>query len=69
MSLPNGDALLTVLKYVSKRKKRILPQYREINLSMGDIVATVASPGHDIGIVTLTGELVKSNEKEVILKQ
>jgi hypothetical protein len=27
---------------------------------MGDIVATVASPGHDIGIVTLTGELVKS---------
>jgi hypothetical protein len=22
---------------------------------MGDIVATVASPGHDIGIVTLTG--------------
>jgi hypothetical protein len=24
---------------------------------MGDIVATVASPGHDIGIVTLTGEL------------
>ena len=26
---------------------------------MGDIVATEASPGHDIGIVTLTGELVK----------
>jgi hypothetical protein len=26
---------------------------------MGDVVATEASPGHDIGIVTLTGELVK----------
>jgi hypothetical protein len=35
-----------------KWPKRILPQYRELTLSMGDIVATVASPGHDIGIVT-----------------
>ena len=31
---------------------------------MGDIVATVASPGHDIGIVTLTGELVKIQMKK-----
>jgi hypothetical protein len=30
---------------------------------MGDIVATVA-PGHDIGIVTLTGELWKSKRKK-----
>ena len=31
---------------------------------MGDIVATEASPGHDIGIVTLTGELVKIQMKK-----
>jgi hypothetical protein len=31
---------------------------------MGDIVATVASPGHDIGIVTLTGELVRIQMKK-----
>src|SRR5690606_38497821 len=30
----------------------------------GDIVATEASPGHDIGIVTLTGELVKVQMKK-----
>ena len=30
----------------------------EINLNIGDIVAVEASPGHDIGIVSLTGELV-----------
>jgi cell fate regulator YaaT (PSP1 superfamily) len=30
-----------------------------LNLHMGDIVAVEASPGHDIGIVTLTGELVR----------
>jgi cell fate regulator YaaT (PSP1 superfamily) len=33
-------------------------------LSIGDIVATEASPGHDIGIVTLTGELVKIQMKK-----
>jgi hypothetical protein len=36
----------------------------KLTLSMGDIVATVASPGHDIGIVTLTGELVRIQMKK-----
>lgn len=31
----------------------------QLNLSIGDVVATEASSGHDIGIVTLTGELVR----------
>lgn len=31
----------------------------ELDLKTGDIVAVEASPGHDIGIVTLTGEVVK----------
>ncbi len=31
----------------------------KLNLSKGDIVAVEASPGHDIGIVSLTGELVR----------
>ena len=31
----------------------------ELRLKRGDIVAVEASPGHDIGIVCLTGELVK----------
>ena len=40
--------------------------YRNVNnliLRKGDIVAVEASPGHDIGIVCLTGELVKSQMK------
>ncbi len=41
----------------------------KLNLKKGDIVAVEASPGHDIGIVTLTGRLValqlkKSPQKE-----
>jgi cell fate regulator YaaT (PSP1 superfamily) len=35
-----------------------------LTLSIGDIVATEASPGHDIGIVTLTGELVRIQMKK-----
>lgn len=31
----------------------------DIELSKGDIVAVEASPGHDIGVVTLTGKLVE----------
>ncbi|WP_300730458.1 regulatory iron-sulfur-containing complex subunit RicT [uncultured Rikenella sp.] len=34
-----------------------------ISLKVGDIVAVEASPGHDIGIVTLTGELVTRQMK------
>ncbi|MFN3640530.1 MAG: stage 0 sporulation family protein, partial [Flavobacterium sp.] len=32
--------------------------------SMGDVVATEGSPGHDIGIVSLTGELVRVQMKK-----
>jgi hypothetical protein len=48
MSLPTSA--LTVLKFVSKRKKRVLSHTEKLTL-MGDIVATVASPGHDIELL------------------
>ena len=37
-------------------------------LKKGDIVAVEASPGHDIGVVTLTGRLVKLQIKKANLK-
>ena len=39
-----------------------------IDLQKGDIVAVEASPGHDIGVVTLTGRLVKLQLKKANLK-
>ena len=45
--------------------------YHNINnlpLKKGDIVAVEASPGHDIGVVTLTGRLVKLQLKKANLK-
>ena len=34
-------------------------EHRHLDLKKGDVVAVEASPGHDIGVVTLTGRLVK----------
>ena len=45
--------------------------YHNVNnlpLKKGDIVAVEASPGHDIGVVTLTGRLVKLQVKKANLK-
>jgi len=40
-------------------RKDFFRVYPDMKLEAGDIVAVEASPGHDIGIVTLTGEIVK----------
>ena len=45
--------------------------YHNVNklpLKKGDIVAVEANPGHDIGVVTLTGRLVKLQVKKANLK-
>jgi hypothetical protein len=58
-----GQAPLTVLKFKNGRKE-FYRNTEKLTLSMGDIVATVASPGHDIGIVTLTGGGENPNEEK-----
>src|SRR5690606_26553676 len=45
-------------------RKEFFRNSNNLPLNIGDIVATEASPGHDIGIVTLTGELVKIQMKK-----
>ena len=65
MSLPNGEAPFDCIEVRFKNgRKEFYRNTEKLTLSMGDIVATVASPGHDIGIVTLTGELVKIQMKK-----
>jgi cell fate regulator YaaT (PSP1 superfamily) len=65
MSLPNGEAPFDCVEVRFKNgRKEFFRNVDKLTLSIGDIVATVASPGHDIGIVTLTGELVKIQMKK-----
>jgi len=53
----------TQWKYIEVRfknsHKAFFKQPEDIELSKGDIVAVEASPGHDIGIVSLTGETAR----------
>jgi len=64
MTLPNGQE---AFKGVEVRFKNGRKQYyinsENLTLSIGDVVATQAKNGHDIGMVTLTGELVRVQMK------
>jgi cell fate regulator YaaT (PSP1 superfamily) len=65
MSLPTGEAPFDCVEVRFKNgRKEFYRNTEKLTLSIGDIVATEASPGHDIGIVTLTGELVKIQMKK-----
>ena len=45
-------------------RKHFYKNSEKLSLPIGDVVATEAMSGHDIGIVTLTGELVKVQMKK-----
>lgn len=65
MSLPEGQAPCDVVEIRFKNSRKEF--YRNVNdltLNVGDVVATEASPGHDIGVVSITGELVKIQLKK-----
>jgi len=64
MSLPgNIDPFNGVEVRFKNGRKHFFKNPENITLSIGDVIATEASPGHDIGIVTLTGELVRVQMK------
>ena len=64
MSLPSGEAPFNWVEVRFKNgRKHYYENSENLSLSIGDIVATQALSGHDIGIITLTGELVKVQMK------
>jgi cell fate regulator YaaT (PSP1 superfamily) len=77
MSLPNGEKPFNWVEVRFKNgRKDYYHNTENLTLSIGDIVATQAQSGHDIGMVTLTGELVRvqmkrkniSEKREDVLK-
>jgi len=59
MKLPQGQSSMPYAEVSFKNgRKEFFRIPDKITLHMGDIVATEAQSGHDIGTVTLTGELV-----------
>src|SRR5690625_3095254 len=60
MELPQGQEKFDGVEVRFKNgRKEFFRDTRELFLKIGDVVATEASSGHDIGVVSLTGELVR----------
>ena len=64
MSMPSGSKPFDCVEIRFKNsRKEFFRNTENLSLSIGDIVATQAKSGHDIGLVTLTGELVRVQMK------
>ena len=64
MTLPNGATPFNWVEVRFKNGRKVYYKNLEnLTLSIGDVVATQADSGHEIGMVTLSGELVKVQMK------
>lgn len=64
MQLPGGEVAFDCVEVRFKNSRKDF--FRNVNsvpLAVGDVVAVESSPGHDIGTVSLTGELVRVQMK------
>ena len=64
----NADSTDLVEVQFKHTRKGYYHHSNNLELKKGDIVAVEANPGHDIGVVTLTGRLVKKQIKKANLK-
>lgn len=65
MELPSQAGTFEVVEVRFKNgRKEYLRNPHQLRLYMGDVVAVEGSPGHDVGAVSLTGELVRLQLKK-----
>ena len=64
----NAESTDLVEVQFKNTRKGYYHNVNKLSLSKGDVVAVEASPGHDIGTVTLTGRLVKLQLKRINLR-
>ena len=70
MSLPNGVEPFNCVEVRFKNgRKEFFHNPENLTLSIGDVVATEAANGHDVGMITLTGELVRVQMKKKKVKE
>lgn len=60
MKLPNGQAPYNILEVRFKNsRKSFFRNDKNLSLQVGDVVVVEASPGHDVGVVSIVGELAR----------
>lgn len=67
--VPGNNATTDLVEVQFKNtRKGYCHNVNNLDLKKGDIVAVEANPGHDIGVVTLTGQLVRLQIKKANIK-
>jgi cell fate regulator YaaT (PSP1 superfamily) len=65
MTLPGNETPFNIYEVRFKNgRKHFFKNTEKLSISMGDVVAVEGSPGYDIGVVSLGGELVKVQMKK-----
>ena len=65
IELPHGQKMFDCVEIRFKNsRKEYFRNADELALNVGDVVAVESSPGHDIGTISLTGELVKKQMRK-----
>jgi cell fate regulator YaaT (PSP1 superfamily) len=65
MNVPEGQKPFDIVEVRFKNsRKEYFRNLNNLSLNVGDVIAVEASPGHDIGIISLTGELVRLQLKK-----
>ena len=60
MELPNGQAPFDCVEVRFKNsRKEFFRNVNNLQLNVGDVIAVEASPGHDIGIVSISGDFIQ----------
>ena len=60
MVLPSGQSPFPIVEVRFKgSRKEFFTNKDNVELRVGDLVAVEATPGHDVGVVSMTGELVR----------
>lgn len=67
--MPGNDLVTDLVEVQFKNtRKGYYHNVNSLDLQKGDVVAVEANPGHDIGVVTLTGSLVRLQVKKANIK-
>ena len=61
-----GSSAVKIMELGKQNSRYVIQNFAIEPLNVGDVVAVEASPGHDIGVVSITGELVKLQLKKNI---
>lgn len=65
MELPSGQPAFDIVEVRFKNsRKEFFKNVNSLSLTVGDVIAVEASPGHDIGVVSAVGELVRLQLKK-----